>query len=189
MPRPIYPQRGEGPARGLADGAVGTSELADSAVTTVKLAAAAVVGPKLGADSAGLTAVADPVRRRTMTVHLGAAVAGADNWPILRAGAEAPQITGCYVNAGVDMYHAANEADTWIFQLRNVTRGLNLAKNNGSLSGVTLTATAWKSIPMNNNNSTLGSGNSLQFQLTESGTAQTLDQLSVMIEWQPTANT
>ena len=50
MPRPIYPQRGEGPARGLADGAVGTSELADSAVTTVKLAAAAVVGPKLGAD-------------------------------------------------------------------------------------------------------------------------------------------
>ena len=79
MPRPIYPQRGEGPARGLADGAVGTSELADSAVTTVKLAAAAVVGPKLGADSAGLTAVADPVRRRTMTVHLGAAVTGADN--------------------------------------------------------------------------------------------------------------
>src|SRR3990167_10183080 len=178
MPRPIFSQRG-GPGRGLSDGAIGTSEMEAGAITQ----------SKLGADSVGLTAVSDPIRRRTMTVRLGAAVTAADNWPIMRAGAEAPQITGCYVNAGVDMYHAANEADTWIFQLRNVTRGLNLAKNNASLSGVTLTATAWKSIPMNNNNSTLGSGNSLQFQLTESGTAQTLDQLSVMIEWQPTANT
>ena len=209
MPRPQFPTRGQGPGRGLLDAAIGTSEIADaavispkvasgaigptglasSAVTTVKINDAAVVGPKLGADSAGLTAVADPIRRRTMTVHVGAAVTGATNWPILRGGAEAPQITGCYVNTGAAMYHAAGEADTWIFQLRNVTRGLNLVKNNASLSGVTLAATAWKSLPINNGNSTLGAGNSLQFQLTESGTAQTLDQLQVLLEWQPTVNT
>lgn len=86
------------------------------------------------------------------------------------------------------MYHAAAEADTWIFQLRNVTKSEALNLNNASLSNTTLTATAWKSIPMNNNNSTLQSGNSLQFQLTESGTAQTIDQLSVMLEWEPTVN-
>jgi len=173
----------------LADGAVGTSELADLGVSTAKIAASAVTQPKLGADSAGLTAVADPIRRRTMTVHVGAAVTGATNWPIMRCGGEAPQVTGCYVNTGAAMYHAAGEADTWIFQLRNVSRGLNLVKNNASLSGVTLAATAWKSLPVNNGNSTMKAGESLQFQLTESGTAQTLDQLSVMIEWQPTANT
>ena len=178
MPRPIFSQRG-GPGRGLSDGAIGTSEMEAGAITQ----------SKLGADSVGLTAVSDPIRRRTMTVRLGAAVTGADNWPIIRAGAEAPQITGCYVNTGAAMYHAAGEADTWIFQLRNVTRGLNLVKNNASLSGVTLAATAWKSLPINNGNSTLGAGNSLQFQLTESGTAQTLDQLQVMLEWQPTVNT
>lgn len=239
MPRPNYPQRGQGPAGGLADGAIGTSEIADAAivspkvgtaaigptgiassavttvkindaavvspkigtgavgptglasnaVTTIKINDAAVVGPKLGADSAGLTAIADPVRRRTMTVHVGDAVVAAANWPVMRAGAEAPQITGCYVNAGAQMYHAAGEADTWIFQLRNVSKGLNLVKNNASLSGVTLAATAWKTLPVNNNNSTLTAGDSLQFQLTESGTAQTLTNLQVQIEWQPTVNT
>jgi len=172
----------------IGTGAVGPTGLASSSVTTIKINDAAVVSPKLGADSAGLTAVADPIRRRTMTVHVGAAVSGATNWPILRGGAEAPQITGCYVNTGTAMYHAAAEADTWIFQLRNVSKGLNLVKNNASLSGVTLAATAWKSLPMNNANSTLTAGDSLQFQLTESGTAQTLDQLQVLIEWQPTVN-
>lgn len=239
MPRPNYPQRGQGPAGGLADGAVGTSEIADaaivspkvgtaaigptgiaasavttvkindaavvspkigtgavgptglasSAVTTIKIATSAVVSPKLGADAAGLTAVADPVRRRTMTVMCGAAVAAAANYPALRGGAEAPQITGCYVNTGAAMYHAAGEADTWIFQLRNVSKGVNLVKNNASLSGVTLAITAWKSLPMNNNNSTLTAGDSLQLQLTESGTAQTIDRLVCLIEWQPTVNT
>ena len=229
MPRPNYPQRGQGPAGGLADGAVGTSEIADaaivspkvgtaaigptgiasSAVTTVKIndaavvspklgtasvgptaiASGAVVGPKLGADSAGLTAVADPIRRRTMTIMCGAAVTGQTNYPILRGGAEAPQITGCYVNTGAAMYHAAGEADTWIFQVRNTTRALNLVKNNASLSGVTLAITAWKQLPMNNGNSTVSSGNSLQLQLTESGAAQTLDRFVCLIEWQPTVNT
>lgn len=167
MPRPMFSQRG-GPSRGLLDGAIENSEIA--------------------ADAAGLTAVADAVRRRTMTVHVGAAVTAATNWPIMRAGAEAPRITGCYVNAGVQMYHAAGEADTWIFQLRNVSKSLNLVANNASLSGVTLNSTAWKSLPMNNNNSTLTAGDSLQFQLTESGTAQTLTNLQVQIEWQPTVN-
>lgn len=239
MPRPNYPQRGQGPARGLADGAVGTSEIADaavvspkvgtaaigptgiaasavttvkindaavvspkigtgavgptglasSAVTTIKIATSAVVGPKLGADSAGLTAVADPIRRRTMTVMCGSAVTAAANYPLLRGGAEAPQITGCYVNTGTAMYHAAGEVDTWIFQVRNVSRSLNLVKNNASLSGVTLAATAWKTLPVNNANSTLTAGDTIQLQLTESGTAQTLDRLVCMIEWQPTVNT
>ena len=184
---------------GLASSAVTTVKINDAAVISPKfgtgaigptaIASGAVIGPKLGADSAGLTAVADPIRRRTMTVHVGATVTGATNWPILRGGAEAPQVTGCYVSTGAAMYHAAGEADTWIFQLRNVTRGLNLVKNNASLSGVTLASTAWKSLPINNGNSTMTAGDSLQFQLTESGTAQTLDQLMVMLEWQPTVNT
>lgn len=178
MPRPIYSQRG-GPGRGLSDGAIDTAEMASAAITE----------SKLGADSAGLTAVADPVRRRSMTVFCGAAITAATNYPLMRAGAEAPRITGCYVNCGVQMYHAAGEADTWIFQVRNTTRSQSLLANNASLSNLTLTVTAWKSLPMNNNNSTLQSGNSVQLQLTESGTAQTIDRLVCMIEWQPTVNT
>ena len=161
----------------------------DGAIETSEIAASAIVESKLGADSAGLTAVADPVRRRSMTVFCGAAITGAANYPLMRGGAEAPRITGCYVNAGVQMYHAAGEADTWIFQVRNTTRSQNLLANNASLSNTTLTATAWKTLPMNNNNSTLQSGNSVQLQLTESGTAQTIDRLVCMIEWQPTVNT
>lgn len=178
MPRPIFAPRGS-PARGLPDGSVDTSELAASAVTQ----------SKLGADSVGLTAISDPIRRRTMTVHLGTNLTSGDLWPIMRAGAEAPQITGCYVNCGVQMYHAAGEADTWTFQLRNITKNLSLARTGASLSNVTLTATAWRSIPLRLGNSTLISGDTLQFHLTESGTAQTIDQMLVMIEWQPTANT
>ena len=177
MPRPIFSQRG-GPGRGLQDGAIDTTEMAAGAITQ----------SKLGADSVGLTAVSDPIRRRTMTVRLGVNLAAGDNWPIMRAGAEAPQITGCYVNCGVQMYHAAGEADTWTFTLRNVTKNLSLARTGASLSNVTLTATAWRNIPLHLGNSTLISGDSLQFQLTESGTAQTIDQLMVMVEWQPTAN-
>jgi hypothetical protein len=179
MARPQYPQRGQGPAGGLADGAVGTSEIAASAITQ----------PKLGADSAGLTAVADPVMRRTFTMRCATTVTAADNYPLLRAGDEAPQILGCYVNPGVEIGHGVENLNgTWIFTLRNVSKGVNLNANAASLSGVTLAATAWKSIPVNNGNGTLTAGDSLQLQLTESGAAFTMDQLAVMLEFEPTVN-
>jgi len=73
-------------------------------------------------------------------------------------------------------------------QLRDQSAAVNLVKNNASLSGVTLGLTAFKTLPVNNGNSSLNANAGLFAQLSVSGTAQTLLNCSVHLEWTPLNN-
>lgn len=150
---------------------------------------ATVVQPKLGSSSVGLTATATVVKRNLHTVSLGQQTTGGiKNRLVFVAPPSGATILAAKTNAGTLMYHAAGEADTWIFNLRNQSAGANLVKNNASLSGVTLSLTGFKSLPLNNGNSTLLANAGLFAQLSVSGTAQTLVNCSVHIEWTPLNN-
>ncbi len=148
-----------------------------------------VVGPKYGTSSVGLTAAATVVKRNLHTISLGQhASGGIKNRLVFVAPPSGATILAAKLNAGTAMYHAAGEADTWIFQLRNQSAGANLIKNNASLSGVTLGLTAFKTLPVNNNNSTLLANAGLFVQLSVSGTAQTMTNVSLHLEWTPLNN-
>ena len=125
-------------------------------------------------------------KRRTEVINFGQLLAP-DNFMLLRGGAEAPQITYVGITGNVSIGHEDAEADTWIFDLINSSSGATLNVNAASLSGVTLAATAFKSIPVNNGNSTLKDGDGLQIQITESGGAFTMDQCQVVVQWVPTS--
>ena len=173
----------------LGTAAIGPTALASSAVTTAKLNAAAVVGPKIGTDAVGLTGAATVLKRHLHTVSLGQQTTGGiKNKLVFVAPPSGATILAVKVNAGTLMYHAAGEADTWIFNLRNQSAAANLVKNNASLSGVTLGLTAFKTLPFNNGISTLNANAGLYAQLSVSGTAQTLINASVHIEWSPKNN-
>lgn len=173
----------------LGTGAVGPTGLASSAVTTVKIASAAVVGPKIGTAAVGLTAAATVLKRNLHTVSLGQqATGGIKNRLVFVSPPSGSTILAAKFNAGTAMYHAAGEADTWIFQLRNQSAAVNLIQNNASLSGVTLGLTAFKTLPVNSGNSTLLANAGLFAQLSVSGTAQTLVNASFHIEWSPLNN-
>ncbi len=193
----------------LGTSAIGPTALAASAVTTAKLAStsvispkigtsaigathvasAAIIGPKLGTAAVGLTASATVIKRSAHTVALGQQTTGGiKNRLVFIAPPSGATILSAKVNAGTLMYHAAGEADTWIFQLRNQSAAVNLVKNNASLSGVTLGLTAFKTLPVNNGNSSMNAGAGLYAQLSVSGTAQTLVNASFHIEWTPLNN-
>lgn len=96
------------------------------------------------------------------------------------------KIESIEVFPNASMYHAANEADTWTFSVLNAQSGAaTLNAQAASLSGVTLAATAYKSIPINNGNATIESGVSLMLKLVVSGTPQTLSHLAVRTVWHP----
>ncbi len=139
--------------------------------------------------SVGLSAGALGIRRHAHTVAFGQVTTGGiKNKLAFIAPPSGATILSAKFNAGTLMYHAAGEADTWIFQLRNQSAAANLVKNNASLSGVTLSLTGFKAVVMNNGNSSLLAGAGLYAQLSVSGTAQTLINCSVHIEWVPLNN-
>ena len=149
----------------------------------------AVIQPKLGSAAVGLTAAATVVKRNLHTVSLGQhTTGGIKNRLVFVAPPSGATILSVKVNAGTLMYHAAAEADTWIFNLRNQSAGANLVKNNASLSGVTLSLTGFKSLPVNNGNSSLLANAGLYAQLSVSGTSQTMVNVSVHLEWSPLNN-
>ena len=148
-----------------------------------------VLSPNLGASAAGLTAQPrNTLARQVTVIHSGQITTGRHNRILMKAGANCPRITYVGFSAGTAMYHAAGEADTWRFNLRNMTRGVSLNGKSASLSGITLAITAFKSIALNFGNSTLGDGDCLRLELNVSGTAQTLVQPSMVIHWVPTVN-
>ena len=199
MPRPTFNPRSSLHGRSIQAGSIDSTaigaqvvvaaDISDSAVTTVKINSAAVVGPKIGTAAVGLTAAATVLKRSAHTVSLGQqTTGGVKNRLVFIAPPSGATILAAKVNAGTAMYHAAGEADTWILQLRNQSAGANLVKNNASLSGVTLGLTAFKTLPVNNGNSSLLAGAGLYAQLSVSGTAQTLVNASFHIEWTPLNN-
>ena len=151
-----------------------------------------ILSSNLSTAAVGLSAGALGIRRHAHTVSFGQVTTGGiKNKLAFVAPPSGATILSAKVNAGTLMYHTAGEADTWIFQLKNKsTAGANasLIKNNASLSGVTLGLTSFKSLPMNGGNSTLQAGAGLYAQLSVSGTAQTLINCSIHIEWVPLNN-
>ena len=106
------------------------------------------------------------------------------NQNVLRAPPGGAKITYIGIgNSTAAMYHAAAEADTWIFKVANVSTSGDMSLNNPSLSNQTLAATSFKEIPVNKGNDTLNAGALLQAQLTVSGAPQTLANPVMVIEW------
>lgn len=147
-----------------------------------------IPGKNLIAGTLAVSAQSTGARRRVTVVSSGQITTGRHNRILLKAGAEQPRITYVGFSAGTAMYHAPGEADTWRFNLRNMTRGVSLNGKSASLSGITLAITAFKSIALNLGNSTLGDGDCLRIELNVSGTAQTLVQPTMVIHWVPTKN-
>lgn len=169
MPRPTFNPRTGVAGKSLQDGTV--------------------VQPKFGTSSVGLTAAATVVKRNLHTVSLGQHTSGGiKNRLVFVAPPSGATILAAKVNGGTAMYHAAGEADTWVFNLRNQSAAANLVKNNASLSGITLGLTGFKSLPVNNGNSTLLANAGLFAQISVSGTAQTMTNVSLHLEWTPLNN-
>tara|TARA_Y100000310_G_scaffold74123_1_gene70260 strand:+ start:1441 stop:1887 length:447 start_codon:yes stop_codon:yes gene_type:complete len=134
-------------------------------------------------DRIGANSLGESAKRDHVIVNLGQ-VTGADNFMVFRS-TKKGRIKSAKVTANVAMYHAAAEADTWSFDVKNLSTAATL--NGGgaaSLSGITLAATAFLNIPIVGGNATLEANAGLQLQITESGTAQTLDQAMCVIEWE-----
>ena len=150
---------------------------------------AAIGGKSLIAATIGLTATASAIERRVHVVALGQITSGVNRRnTVFRAPPSGARILTAYLNAGTAMYHAAAEADTWVIRLSNRSANLSLIKNAASLSGITLTMTGFKVLPMNNGNSTLNANSSLQLQLSISGTPQTMVNAAIFLEWVPATN-
>ncbi|MBT3193746.1 MAG: hypothetical protein HN341_14460 [Verrucomicrobia bacterium] len=127
-------------------------------------------------------------KRQLTVVTLGGTNTGAFNKMVFRSPASKARVLGVKISNHAAMYHAAAEADTWIFNLVNTSTAATLNSVAVSLSGQTLAATSFKTIAVDNGNSTLGAQAGLQLKLTVSGAPQTLSNSSVFIEWTPTSD-
>jgi|2_EtaG_2_1085320.scaffolds.fasta_scaffold03392_1 hypothetical protein len=126
-------------------------------------------------------------RRRSTPAHVGQVASGAVDFCIFRAPEGGAKIQSVSVNFGSSaMRHHANEADTWVLNLVNKSRGVDLLKQNASLSGVTIAASGFKELSdINNGNATMEAGAGLFLELAISGTPQTMNHLSVHTNWYP----
>ena len=189
MARPTFSPRASIHGRSLMSKSIDSTALGDQVVVAADIANGTIIGPKIGSAAVGISAAATVLKRHLSTVSLGqVASGGIKNKLVFVAPPSGATILAAKTNAGTLIYHAAGEADTWIFQLRNQSKAANLVKNNASLSGVTLTLTGFKSFPVNNGNSTLLANAGLYVQLSVSGTAQTMVNCSVHLEWSPLNN-
>jgi len=159
-----------------------------------QIMAASIRQPALGTNSAGLTALPDAATRHLQIISLyGANQTAAKNFNIFRAPPSKAQLTYVGINCGAAIYRQATHIDGWKMVLINrsvsSTGGsATMSRNTPSLIGQTLAATSFKNLPLNWGRSTLNPGHVLQLQLSASGTPQTLNDVTVAIEWQPVSN-
>lgn len=147
-----------------------------------------ILGPQVGTNTVGLTQAATAIQRSVLSVNLGGTPAAGKVYSVFRSPPSGATITAAYVCPGSIQNHAVNEADTWVFALNNKTTGLRLCKQNPSLSNTTLAATAFVTIPLNNGNSTVLSGHTLQISTSASGSPVALNWPLVVLEWTPYSN-
>jgi len=163
-------------------------------ITADKIRASTITSPKMGADSVGVTALADALQRNVeiVSLYMSQGVA-AKTFNIFRAPPSKAKLTYVGVNCGAQIYRQATYDDGWKLTLLNKsvtsTGGwATLSRQTPSLIGQTLAATSFKSLPLNWGRSTLNPGAVLQLSLGVSGTPQTLNDVSVVIEWVPVTN-
>ncbi len=157
-------------------------------ISGVSLIDGSVLGPKLGTNSVGLTQTPTAIQRNVTVVSLGVTPATGKVQQVFRAPASGATITYLGFNPGSDQNHAANEADTWAFTVTNKTTGNALNALGSSLSNMTLEATAFKSIPIDNGAATLLSGEMLDCSLGISNAPAALENPVLVIEWVPYTN-
>lgn len=173
----------------IASGAILSPKLGASAVGPTAIATGAVIGPKLGSAAVGLTAAATAVQRSLTVVSLGSTPASAYNALVFRSPPSGATITAVYLAPGAAYNATAGITGTnWIFSLKNKKTGGQLNKNACSLSNQTLAATAFKTIPVNNNNSTVLSGHMLRLECTITGAPVPMNYPICVLEWVPKNN-
>lgn len=128
-------------------------------------------------------------RRRVTPVYVAGGTPStlgktAANFMLFHAPPGGADIYQVYVTGNKTLGHAVNEADTHIFRLINATDGATLNSADVSLSGVTLSSTAWKALNPDQNLE-MGAGEGLQLQMSISGTPPTFAALGAMVEWEP----
>jgi len=148
----------------------------------------AIRGPEIATDSVGLTQAATVIKRKLTVVSCGLTPSTAYTHMLFRAPASGATITGLKVNFGSTQNHAVNEADVWIWDIKNLSTAGDMSKQACSLSNQTLAATSWRDTPVNGGNSTLNAGAGLRIDLSISGTPAALQWPAVAIEWEPTNN-
>ena len=145
----------------------------------------ATVGSRaMGTDSVGLTAAVTSIERRVQSVGLGR-VTVAQSFPVFVTPASGAQITAVKVTLGTLMGHPANSNKAWTFNISNTTRNLCLSKYGATMSGVTLKATAFRTISLNGGNSTLNANDVLKLRASVSGSPDPIPNLMVHLEWTP----
>jgi len=117
------------------------------------------------------------------TVTCGGSSTGAFNRMLLVGGAENPRITSVkwFPHAAI----SSSTANIWKFNLVNGSSGATLNSAVASLSGQAIAATGYKDLLVDNGNSSLGVGGTLQIRFTVSGVPDELNDSSVVVAWEP----
>ena len=145
-------------------------------------------GPAIGTNAIGLTQAATALERNLTVNTFANTPATGHSYVVFRAPPSGATITAAYVTAGAQIIAATTEADTWAFRIKNSTTGNNLNALGASLSDVTLAATAWKTIPIDNGNATVLSGHTLSLSTGVSGSPAAMNRPAIAIEWVPYSN-
>ncbi len=173
----------------IASGAIIGPKLGTSSVGVTQLRSGGVIGPKLGTSSVGLTQAATVIQRNVTVVSLGASVSAAQNFMVFRSPPSGVTISAAYLGIGGKWNATAGiNGDNWVFSLKNAKTGSALNKNACSLSNQTLAATAFKTIPVNNGNSTVLSGHQLRLECSVTGGPVSLNCPVLVLEWVPKNN-
>ena len=147
----------------------------------------AIGGHSLIAASVGITATSTAVERKSVSVGLGNAGASRQYVAFVAPPSGATLLTA-KLSFSSAQNHAAGETKTWRFQLKNKSAGTSLCKQAASLSGVTIAATTYKVLPLNNGNSTLLAGATLCLSANASGTVVPIPSLMLHLEYVPLNN-
>jgi len=151
-----------------------------------------VRGAEIGTDSVGLTQTATVIERHLEMVSIGLTMVGVNTQTyshmIFHAPPSGAVITALSVNFGSAQTSGGADADTWVWDVQNMSSGVDLSKQACSLSNTTFAATSWRDTPVNNGNSTVKAGDGLNIEFTSSGTPETMQWPMVAIEWTPTSN-
>lgn len=178
-------------AADIAAGAVISPKLGAEAIGPTAIASSAVIGAKIKSQAVGLTQAALGIRRNLEVVGLGK-VTGytgyAYTFPVFVAPASGATILSAAVLLGTLMGHAVTSTKAWTFNISNVSKNVCLSKFGATLSGVTLKATSFRTIPLNGGNSTLTANTVLNLRVTASGTPDPIARLTCVLTWTPLNN-
>ena len=163
------------------------STVIDASIANAKLAGS-INGSKLMTSAIGLTAAATVLERRLTVVQLTATLVVGQTYTVFRGPTSGAKITAAAWTPGALQNHAVNSSQTWAMRLYNKRTGNSLNAKGCSLSNMTLAATAWKTIPIDNGYATVQAGETLWASFGISGSPAAMNFPAVALEWIPLNN-